>query len=62
MLVKMVIFNTVHAVVQAIVNIEEKNEDNFVELSIEPAVCKYVFKTLIWLKKTLMIQSDDTIL
>ena len=45
MLEKMSINTTVHAVVQVIVNIEEKNEDNTVELSIEPAACKYLFKS-----------------
>ena len=41
----MIINTTVHIVVQAIVNIEENNEDDTVELSIEPAACKYLFKS-----------------
>ena len=45
MLGKMIINTTVHAVVQAIVNIEEKIEGYAVELSIKPAGCKYLFKS-----------------
>ena len=45
MLEKMIINTTVHAVVQAFVNIVEKKEDDTVELSIESADCKYLFKS-----------------
>ena len=44
MLEKMIIKTTVHAVVLAFVNIEEKYEDDTVELSIETAAGKYFFK------------------
>ena len=43
---KIIINTTIHAVVQAIINIEEKNEDNTSELNrIEPATCKNLFKS-----------------
>ena len=43
MLEKMIINTTVHAVVQAIVSIEEKIKDDTVKLGIEPAACRYLF-------------------
>ena len=45
MLEKLIINTTVHAVFQAIDNIEEKIEDDTVELSTEPAACKYIFES-----------------
>ena len=48
MLEKMIVNTTEHAFVQAFANIEEKScEDSTVELSIEPAAFKYLFKSKI---------------
>ena len=68
MLEKKIVNTTEHAFVQAFANIEAKGcEDGTVELSIEPAACKYLFKSKILIRRKITDEHinywfDDSVL